>query len=183
MESMKIIKELERRGLQFRGEYPIDYVHNLNVMSDSAIGYEKDYKHCKSFLLFAKRIPKEGCKVGDAGTDCSDILISVDETNDDTICHMIYTHDWFIPEVISEGHPDGVSHLSLDYDCHILSCSHSCGCCTSTGYHFDEISQWTKDDKPMTAFDAVADVPCKDYLDLLPETCTPKHVRRFGYRD
>lgn len=183
MKSTKIIRELERRGLEFRGEYSAENAKSLNIASNGELDYSKNYEGINSFLFFAKRKAQEGCKVGDAGTECEDILISVDETDDDTKCHKVYKHSWFVPEMYSEEKPDGVYSLELDDDCHIIYCSHICGCCSTTGYHLDEVMQWTEEDTPKTAFDAIASTNINERLDLLLETCTPCHVRRFGYRD
>lgn len=181
MKSEKIVKELTRRGLEFRGELNLDEALKLPGFYKDEIEYRFKYCGCKSMMFFAlRRAPKNG-KVGDAKTECKDILIEVDETDDDTISHSVLEHSWFIPEMASKENPDGVYDLELDEDCHIKSCSHICGCCSSTNWHFDEwwTLQYTADS--INAFDCVAD--CEKSFGFLPKICTPVKVSRPGYRD
>lgn len=181
MNSEKIIRELTRRGLEFRGELTLDECLKLPGFSKGEIGYEFKYCGCKAMMFFALRKAPENGKVGDAKTECKDILIRVDETDDDAISHSVLEYHWSIPEMVSKENQDGVYSLELDEDCHITSCSHICGCCVSGGWHFDE--WWTIPyyDVIENAFDCIAG--CKKSFGFLPETCTPVKVGRPGYRD
>lgn len=180
MKSEKIVKELIRRGLEFRGELSLDEALKLPGFRKGDIEYEYKYR-CKSMLYFALRKAPENGKVGDAKTDCKDILISVDESEDDAKCHSVLEHIWHIPEMESKENPDGVYSLELDDDCHINFCSHICGCCSSTGWYFDEWWFLSYSEESINAFDCVAG--CKNSFGFLPETCTPLKVSRPGYRN
>lgn len=180
METGKIVKELARRGLVFRGELSLDEALKLPGFSKGEIGYNFKYGGCNALLYFAKRQAPENGKLGDAGTECKDILITKDETDDDTKCHSVMEHHWFIPKMISEENPDGVYSLEINDDCYITSCSHVCGCCSSTGWSFDEWWQYSQEESK-NAFDCVSG--CKVSFGFLPETCMPVKVGRPGYRD
>ena len=180
MKTEKIVKELERRGLEFRGELNLEEALKLPGFHKGEIEYKYKYM-CKSMLYFALRRAPENGKIGDAKTSCKDILISVDEFGDDTKGHSILEHHWHIPEMYSKENPDGVYDLELDDDCHIIYCSHICGCCSSTGWHFDEWWFPLYSTDSINAFDCVAD--CKKSFGFLPETCTPLKVSRPGYRN
>lgn len=180
MEKSKIISELVRRGLEFRGEIKEEEALQLPGFKSGDIKYAYKHYKCDTLLYFAMRKAPDNGKLGDPKTDCKDILITVDYENNDAKVHYCLEHCWFIPAMLSEENPYGVYSLELGPDCRIKSCSHNCGCCSSTGWSFDEF--WDLyDSKTMNAFDAVADA--KTLLGFLPETCTPYKVSRPGYRN
>lgn len=180
MKTEKIVKELIRRGLEFRGELTKEQALQLPGFHKTNIEYAYSGE-CERMMYFAKRTAPENGKIGDAGTDCKDILIFVDNTNDDTNCHYVLEHIWHIPEMYSKENPDGVDRLELDEDCHITYCSHICGCCSETGWHFDETWHPAYSEDFINAFDCIADN--KNKMGFLPETCKPLVVSRPGYRN
>ena len=176
MEKTKIVKELERRGLQFRGEITMQEALEIPGFSKGSVQYyahyidwNKKYEKENTYLYFALRKAPEGAKLGDAGTECKDILIVVDNENKDEKIHHILETGWHIPA------REDVTYLEVGEDCRIELCSHICGCNSETGYSFDET--W---DNGRNAFDAVAGV--KEGLGFLPETCEPVVVSRPLYR-
>lgn len=180
MQQIKIINELVRRGLEFRGEITMEEALQLPGFSETSIKSACNLYSCETLLYFAMRKAPVNGKIGDPKTDCKDILITVDHDNDDSKVHYCLEHCWYIPVMMSDENPHGVYSLELGPDCRINYCSHSCGCCSSTGWSFDEY--WDiSDTHTMNAFDAVAET--KTSLGFLPETCTPYKVSRPGYRN
>ena len=172
MKTEKIVKELVRRGLEYRGEITKEQALESGMITKGEIEYACKEYGCESLLYFAKRVAPEDGKVGDSGTDCKDILITVDTTNDDGRSHYVMTDSWFIPYLYSSEHPDGVWSLEIGEDCKIMSCSHRCGCLSTTGWSFNEYWKYGyNSDYICNSFDAVAGN--RGTMGFLPETCKP----------
>ena len=172
MKTEKIVKELVRRGLEFRGEITKEQALELKLISNAEIEYACKKYECENLLYFAKRVAPENGKIGDSGTDCKDILITVDTTNDDSRSHYVMKDSWFIPYLYSEEHPEGVWSLEVGEDCKIKNCSHHCGCTSTTAYSFNKYWKYGYNyDNICNSFDAVAGN--KGTMGFLSETCTP----------
>lgn len=183
MNTQKIVKELVRRGLEFRGEITLEKVKAFKNFNKEELEYGCKAYNCETYLYFAMRKEPEGGQVGNTGTNCKDILITVDNTNDDACVHLVCTDSWFIPEMRSEINPNGVWSLEVCKDCRIKQCSHAVGCISYTSWHFDEY--WNlqyKQGETVNAFDTIANT--FHSYGFLPETCKKLlHVYRPCYRN
>ena len=97
MNGNKIIKELARRGLEYRGEND-------------------------GMLQFALRRAPEGKAVGESGTMCSDISIEIDMTDNDSYCHRVVAVNWCIPSLDSGSYVELDEDLHILYSRRTCSC-------------------------------------------------------------